>query len=107
MLVVLIVREPDEYPGRTARELRHRLPGVLQRFPGYFEQDAMLRIEQGRFTRRDAKELRIELIDAIEESAPARRHFPGSAAIGVVPGRDVPAFGGHFRHGVGTRREQP
>ena len=49
-------------------EIEHEA-GVFDRLPSRLEQQPLLRIDIGRFARRDAEELRIELIDLIEKAA--------------------------------------
>ena len=50
------------------------LPGIFQRFPGGLQQQPLLRIHPFGFPRGDTEETRIEFIDTIEETAPARHH---------------------------------
>ena len=56
----------------------------------------MLRIHVGRFPRRDAKKLRIELIDRFDKSAAQRDGFSSHPRFGVVISLDVKAIGRHL-----------
>ncbi len=58
----------DEDPDVGARQSVGGYSPVLQGFPRGLQQEALLRIERVRLARRDAEELRIELIDLAEES---------------------------------------
>ncbi len=42
---------------------------IFERFPGHFQQHALLRVHELGFVRRDAEEERIEQIDAADEAA--------------------------------------
>ncbi len=76
------------------------MPRVLERFPGHFEQEPLLRVHAGCLARRDPEELRVEQIHAIEESAEPRGHPPGRLGIGREVGVRVPSIGGYFTDGV-------
>lgn len=58
----------------------------------------MLRIDIRRFPGRDAEELRIELIDPVDEPAPLHDRLARHARFGVVVALDVPAIGRHIAH---------
>ncbi len=110
---VIIAAQADEYAGVAAGE-RGRCDGrVLQRLPGNFQQQSMLRIHAGGVAGRDAEELGIEAIDLIEKRAFPHVHPPRRLRIGVVERVHVPAFRGnvgdriragaeHFLEGRGT-----
>ena len=62
----------DEHPGiRSGKPLRHQ-GGVLQRFPGKLEQQALLRIDMNRLARRHSEEVGVEVIDLAEQPGAAR-----------------------------------
>jgi len=92
---VLVVVGGDADVHTHAPPLRQRpQPGVLQRFPGHFQQQPLLRIERARLARRQAEVARVELAQVLagDEAAPAADAAPGGGAVGVVPGVDRPAF---------------
>ena len=90
------MRNADEDPeiGSTF-EIEHE-PGVFDRFPGRLQEKSMLRIDVGSFPRRDAKKLRIKLIDLVNESAALGDGFAGYARFGVIISLDIPAIGRHL-----------
>ena len=82
--LVVVVRNADEHPEVGALfEIEHQAR-VFDRLPRRLEQQPVLRIDVGRFARRDAEKLRIELVDAIDEAAALARWtcptMPGSAS---------------------------
>src|ERR1041385_4055087 len=58
--LIIIVRNTDKHADVAALLEIEDDAGVLDRFPGCLEQQAMLRIDVRRFPRRDAEKLRIE-----------------------------------------------
>ena len=61
--LVVVVRNADEHPEvGSVFEIEHEA-GVLDRLPRRLQQQPVLRIDVGRFPRRDAEKLRIELVD--------------------------------------------
>jgi hypothetical protein len=85
--------------------------GVLQRLPGAFQQQPLLRIETGGLTRADAPERRVEPIHRTEPATSQRPDGAGSGAGGVVQvgeGRvvDAPSFGGEVRGQVRAGRQR-
>ena len=52
--------------------------GIFNCLPGGFEQESVLRIDVGRFPRRDTKELRIKLIDCVDKSAARAMDLPAT-----------------------------
>ena len=76
--LIIVMRNADEDSEiGSALEIEHEA-GVFDRFPGCFEEEPMLRIDVGSFPRRDAKELRIELIDRVNKSAAKAIDFPAT-----------------------------
>src|SRR5689334_22492306 len=78
---VVVAADADEDAAAAAAQLRRRLAAMLQRFPGDFQQQPLLRIQAEGLTRGDAEECWIEPIDIIEPGAvtavdPARRSRP-------------------------------
>ncbi len=73
---------------------------MFERLPGDLEQQALLRVHGDGFARRNPKELRLELINAPNEAAPARVHLAGRFRVGVIIGVDIPAVGRHLAYRV-------
>ena len=69
-LGVISRRYPDEDPCIGSCQPFDDLAPVLKRLPGHFEQEALLRIDVGRFARRYAEAFRLKMIYAFDESAP-------------------------------------
>jgi len=80
----------DEDAGAAAGDPLRRQSCILERFPHHLEQQPLLRVHPHCLARGDREESRIELIDAIEEAAPAGVHLAGCRRIGIVKVIDVP-----------------
>ena len=63
------MRNADEHPEVGAFFKIEHQARVFDRLPRRLEEQPVLRIDVGRFARRDAEKLRIELVDAIDEAA--------------------------------------
>jgi hypothetical protein len=59
--------------------------GVLDCFPRRFEEEPVLRIDVGRFPRRDSEKLRIKLIDLANESATLDDRSTGTSETASRP----------------------
>ncbi len=79
---------------------------ILERFPRDFEQQPLLRIEVGRFARRDPEERGVEFVDALEEGPVPRCHLARRGRIGVVIAINAPALARHFGDGIARAVEQ-
>src|SRR5262245_23964726 len=89
-LGILTAANSDKHARPAATETVRSEAGVLQRFPGDFQQESLLGIERNCFTRRNAEELRVEKIDLVEEAAAARENFSDGGGIGIVVGFNIP-----------------
>jgi hypothetical protein len=69
-LGVISCRYPNEDPRIGSCQLFDDLAPVLKRLPGHFEQETLLRIDVGRFTRRYAEAFRLKMVYTFGESAP-------------------------------------
>jgi hypothetical protein len=69
-LGVISRRYPDEDSCIGSCQLLDDLTSVLKSLPGHFEQEPLLRIDIGRFTRRYTETLRLEMVCAFDESTP-------------------------------------
>ena len=96
---VVIRGNADECAGAAAGKLLRHLPGVFQRLPCHLQQQALLRIHSHRLARRDAEKLGVELVDLIEEPAPASGRGPR--------GVHIPAVRRYLGDGVHAVAEQP
>src|SRR6476660_5631585 len=67
----------------TVLTIEHH-PGVLNRFPCRLQKQPMLRIYIRRFPRRDTKELRVKLVDLIEEAAALGKSFSRNSRFGII-----------------------
>lgn len=94
---VVGVRLADEDGGGAAGEVAGVAARVLQGLPGGVQQQPLLRVHGGGLVRRDAEELRVELVDAVHEAAAGSsrgRCGPGREAVrrcdtgGVLPGTE-------------------
>ena len=84
MHLVVVVRNADEDPEVGALfEIEHQAR-VFDRLPRRLEEQPVLRIDVGRFARRDAEKLRIELVDAIDEAAAPGDRLPGNSRLRIV-----------------------
>ena len=106
-LGVVVRGDANEDACLAAGQPRHRLPRVLERLGGDFEQQALLRIDGDRLARRDGKEGSIEFVDAGEEAAGPGDHLAGRPRIRVVVGVRVPPIRRNRRHGVEAVVKQP
>ena len=73
--------------------------GVFHRFIGRLEKHALLRVDVGRFARRDTEKLRIKLINPVHESTPLRNRLSGQPRLRIVKTVHVPPIRRHFAHG--------
>ncbi len=103
---VIAVGNAEIHAGSRSGEVDAGAARVFERFPCHFEHEALLRIHGGRFARRDAEELRIEAVDAIEEGAIPRNHLSGRVRIRIVKVIERPAFRGNLRYRIGAGPEQ-
>ncbi len=76
--------QADVDPSGAPRLGERGVPGVLERLPRDLEEQALLRVQDGGFARRDAEHLGLELVDPVEEAphvgnrgAPEGRADPG------------------------------
>src|SRR5260221_14764889 len=96
--MVVIVRNADEDADVGALLKIEHKSRILNRFPRRLEQQAMLRVDIGRFPRRDAEKLRIELIDAVNKTAAPGNRLADDALLRVVKAFDVPPVWRHVAH---------
>jgi hypothetical protein len=78
---------------------------MLQRLPRHLEQQTLLRIHAGRFTGRDAEELGVKLVHAINKTAMAYIHFARSVRVWIEVGIAVPPVRRNLADRVFTFRQ--
>ena len=93
--LVVVVRNANEHPEVGAFFKIEHHARVLDRLPSCLEQQPVLRIHVGRFPRRDAEKLRIELVDAIDKAAAPRDGLAGNARLRIIKAFDVPPIRRH------------
>ena len=94
--LIIVVRNADEYAEIGATfEIEHE-SGVFDGLPRCLEEKPMLRIHVGSFPRRDAKKLRVELIDGVNKSAAQGNGFAGHTRLSIVVSLYVPSIGRHL-----------
>src|SRR5437763_2273476 len=90
--LVIVMRYTDENAKvRSALEIEHE-SRIFDRFPGRLEQKSMLRIYVRSFPRRDAKKLRIKLIDGVNKPASQSDRFTGHARLSIIVPLPAPAI---------------
>nr|CRL78799.1 hypothetical protein CPGR_04918 [Mycolicibacterium malmesburyense] len=91
---ILVGGDPGEDAGSAASEVRGGVARPLEALPHGFEHQPLLRLDPHGLTRRDAEELGIESVDAVEESTEPCVRLPRGFGVGVVELVDVePVFG--------------
>ena len=60
----------------------------------------MLRIDAGRFSRRDPKKCGVKRVDIVDEAAPTGHHSAWRAGIAVVKPSRIPALFRNFGNGI-------
>ena len=79
--LIIVMRNADEDAEiGSALQIEHE-PCILDSLPGRFEEEPLLRIDVGSFPRRNAEELRIELIDPFDESAALGDRFASQPGL--------------------------
>ncbi len=103
-----MVHDAREHTGAAAAQRDGVDAGVLQRLPGAFEQQPLLRVHDEGFLGADAEERGVELARVVQESALADVGGVGALPGGVDDAVHVPApVGGERGDGVGAVGDQP
>src|SRR6476469_2085590 len=104
--LVIIVGNPHENTQiRPTLQVEHKAR-VLDCFPRRLEEKPLLRVDIRRFAGRNAEELRIELIDAFDESTAADDRLAGQARLRIIIPLHVPAIGWNLDHAFATLDEK-
>src|SRR4029434_3559367 len=98
--LVVVVRNANEHAEVGALFKIEHQAGVFDRLPRRLEEQPVLRINVGRFARRNTEKLRIELVDAIDEAAAPRDGLPGNARLRIIKAFDVPPIRRHLADGL-------
>ena len=104
--LIVVVRNPDEHADVGPALKIQDKARVLNRLPCGLEQQPLLRIDIGRFARRDAEELRIKLVDLVNEAPASRDGFARDARLRVVKAFHIPPICRHFAHGFAAFDQQ-
>ena len=87
---------PCEYTDRPPRKLPVRITGSFERFPAFFEEQALLRVHPARLPRGAAEEQWVELVGIVEKSAPFSHRAAGCLRVRIVKTLRIPAVGWNF-----------
>ena len=98
--LVVVVRNANEHPEVGAFFKIEHQARVFDRLPRRLEEQPVLRIDVGRFARRDAEKLRIELVDAIDEAAAPGDGLPGNSRLRIIKALDIPPIRRHVADGL-------
>ena len=93
---IITCADPHKYPRTFLFELMGCLSGILESFPGDFQQQSLLGIDTHRFTRSNTEKLWIKLIHLPQKTATAGIHFPTGSRIRVVVAINIPAVFRNF-----------
>ncbi|GHF46495.1 hypothetical protein GCM10010359_56230 [Streptomyces morookaense] len=104
---VVVPDRADEHAGPGGAQRLGARVRVLQRFPGQFQHEPLLRVHGRGLLGREPEEAGVEVADAVEESAAADVRPARSGGVGVGDRVPVPAVRGHIGDRVGTLAEQP
>ena len=83
-----------------------RLARVVQRAPGALQEQSLLGVDADGLAGRHAEEVRVELVDAVDEATVAGVHLVRRAGLGRVPVGQIPAGFGHLGDGGRALGEQ-
>jgi hypothetical protein len=82
-VVVVGERRPEDHARLRAVQARRRDGGALERRPGHFEGEPVLRVEAQRLARRDAEEAGVEALDVGQQAGAARVDLGRRLGVGV------------------------
>lgn len=105
-IAVVGARHADEHAAIAAAHVERAQAGVLERLPGEFEQQALLRVHLCRLARRDAEKRRIESRDVVQHTGRERVALAGLALGGVLVELRAEAPGRNLRDGIALVAQQ-
>src|SRR5215467_2927660 len=88
--LVVVMRNANEYCDVGAPFKIEHQAGIFDRLPRRLQEQPVLWIHIGRFARRDAEKLPIELVDAIHEPAAPGDGLPKNSRLRIIKTVDVP-----------------
>src|SRR5689334_17041034 len=88
--LVIVMRNANKNSNIVAFFKIEDYSGILNGFPRSFQEQAMLRVDVRRLARRDAKKLRVKLIDLFQESAAFGKSLSGNSRLGIIIPLHVP-----------------
>src|SRR4051812_28384647 len=97
--LVVIVRNANKHPKVGAFFKIEHQARVFDCLPRCLEEQPVLRIDIGSFTRRDVEKVSIELVDAIDEAAAPRDGLPDNSRLRIIKALDIPPIRRHLADG--------
>src|SRR5581483_4536870 len=102
---VLIARDADKDPRSSRGELVWSISRRLHCLPNQFQQQPLLWIHPAGFAARQIEEAVVEVLNMLEESAPARPRGLWPISSGIVSRAPIPAFARNFANGIDSSRD--
>ncbi len=99
-------RDADENARARPRQPPRGYSRALQRFPGGFEQQPLLRVDVDRLARRHAETFGFEFVQPVEEAAPPRYRPTQAPRVRTVKGLDAPSIRRNLADGVAPASKQ-
>ena len=103
---IVVGTGPHEHAQLAAIEGKRVDSRMLQRFPGNFERDSLLRVHALGLARRDTEEGRVEALHAFDEAAAHHVGLSRDIRVGIVVIGGVASLGGHVAGRVGSVLQQ-
>ena len=103
---VVAVRNAEVDADLGAAQVHRRATRIFQSLPADLQHQALLRIHAGGFTRRNAEEFRVELVDVGEERPVSRGHRARLIGVPGVKRVDRPTLWRDFGDGVSRRPQE-
>ena len=97
--LVVVVRNANKHPDVGAFFKIEHQARVFDRLPRRLEEQPVLRIDVGRFARRDAEKVSIKLVDALDKAAAPRDGLPDNSRLRILEAFDVPPIRRHVADG--------
>src|SRR5260370_36830398 len=89
--LVIIVRDSDEDTKVSPPLKIEHEAGILDRLPGFLQEQSLLGVHVGRFPWRDSEKLRVNLIDSLQKASAPRAHFARELRVRIIALSDSPA----------------
>ena len=98
--------QTNEHPGVGVLQRGRGNPGVLDRMPGRFHQQPMLRVDEAGLAGRDTEERCVEAGDVVDQPSPTSHDLSGNRGVGIVEFFRVPAVRGDLGDPVAALTER-